>query len=238
MKEFFNFIYMEEQKFIFVYNPKVACTNWKGIMRYLNGAQDYFNPALAHNKLESGLSFLSETESALELLLDKNIRKYSFIRNPYSRILSAYLNKVEPYVNNERDEHSDNSYFYTIYQYIDAYRVDKLPGESDVNFYCFLHWLTNVNNVHTNNEHWLSQVKLLRTSEVKYDFIGKFENIDKDAAYLLKEINCDIEFPNQKKVSFAPTNAKDKLDQYYTEKEKELVYELYKMDFNEFNYSK
>jgi hypothetical protein len=56
VKEFFNFIYMEKQSFIFVYNPKVACTNWKCILRYINGhKEDYLSARIAHNKELSGL---------------------------------------------------------------------------------------------------------------------------------------------------------------------------------------
>ncbi|MFT4851511.1 MAG: hypothetical protein ACI83B_004077 [Sediminicola sp.] len=47
---------MEKQSFIFVYNPKVACTNWKCILRYINGhKEDYLSARIAHNKELSGL---------------------------------------------------------------------------------------------------------------------------------------------------------------------------------------
>ncbi|WP_285164740.1 sulfotransferase family protein [Shewanella goraebulensis] len=236
MKDFFNFIYMEKQSFIFAYNPKVACTNWKCIMRYLNGAEDYLKPALAHNRVESGLSFVSDQANPIGLIDDNSIPKYAFVRNPYTRILSAYLNKIEPYAEGVRGLNDDNSYFYKVFTEVDEYRCKELPLESKVNFYCFLSWLTNVNDVHTRNEHWLPQVELLKVDRVDYTFIGKLENLVKDAPTLLQNIGCDIDFPSQKKVSFAPTNATSKIEKYYTEQEFKLVSALYLPDFKSFGY--
>jgi hypothetical protein len=238
LKDYFNFIYMKEQNFIFAYNPKVACTNWKCVLRYINGADNYLNPAIAHNRQESGLDFVSEQESPVNYISDASIPKYTFVRNPFSRVLSAYLNKVEPYTNGTRGENDDNDYFYKVYRQVDLHRESFLPSESKVNFYCFLHWLSNVDDMHTRNEHWLPQVILLRFSEVKYDFIGKFENLATDAPKLLNLIECDLEFPSQEKVNFAPTRATDKLTQYYSAKERQLVKDLYNMDFKGFDYEK
>jgi hypothetical protein len=236
VKDFFNFIYMRNKGFIFVYNPKVACTNWKCILRYLNGAEDYLRPAVAHNRQESGLQFLSDDISAKSIVHDVNIPKYAFVRSPFSRILSAYLNKIEPYTEGRRDENDDNPYFHSVFCEIDKHRMDFLPEESSVNFYCFLHWLSNVDNFHTQNEHWLPQVELLRIPEVKYEFIGKLEALNKDAPKLLGLIECDIDFPSQQKVGFAPTNATDKLMQYYSSREIDVAKELYSIDFEVLGY--
>ncbi|WOT06967.1 sulfotransferase family 2 domain-containing protein [Shewanella youngdeokensis] len=202
-----------------------------------NGAEDYLKPALAHNRIDSGLSFVTEQTHPIELIGDKTIPKYAFVRNPYSRVLSAYLNKIEPYAEGVRGENDDNNYFYRVYTEVDAYHCNNLPLVSKVNFYCFLLWLTNVNNVHTRNEHWRSQVELLQTGSVDYTFIGKLENLDDDdAPTLLNYIGCDIDFPSQKKVSFAPTNATSKLEKYYTEQELKLVNALFLSDFEFFEY--
>lgn len=238
MKDFFNFIYMEKQNFIFAYNPKVACTNWKSIMRYLNDSDDYFNSALAHDREKSGLKFLSDFENPEIYLKNSNIPKYAFVRNPYSRVLSAYLNKIEPYVTAKRSKDEDNTYFYKVYNEIDAYRVNNLPQQKAVNFYCFLSWLSNVNDFHTANEHWRPQVELLRVESIDYDYIGKLENINLDAPILLKKMGCDISFPSQKDVKFAPTNAKEKLNKYYTAVEISLVDKIYRDDFFRFSYNK
>ncbi|MFT4851069.1 MAG: hypothetical protein ACI83B_003633 [Sediminicola sp.] len=238
MKDYFNFIYMEKQNFIFAYNPKVACTNWKSIMRYLNGGDDYLSAALAHDRTRSGLTFLSEIGEPLKYLQDPKVPKYAFVRNPYSRVLSAYLNKIEPYVLGSRGAGDDNTYFYKVFCEIDNYRLENLIEIQKVNFYCFLSWLANVENFHTANEHWRPQVELLRVKDVDFDFVGKLENIIQDAPELLNKMGCDITFPSQKDVRFAPTKANEKLDNYYKKQERQLVEMIYQEDFVFFSYDK
>lgn len=227
---------MEKQNFIFAYNPKVACTNWKCILRYLNGSKDYLDPAKAHDKEGSGLTFLCDIASAEYLIKDTSIPKYAFVRNPYDRVLSAYLNKIEPYTNGQRTSDQDNTYFYKVFVEIDAYRSEHLPSKSCVDFYCFLHWLDNVDDFHTNNEHWKPQSELLNIDKVNFDFIGKLENITHDAPTLLEKINCGIEFPSQKDVKFAPTKASEKKAKYYSNEEKKLANKIFSKDFKAFSY--
>ena len=114
-----------------------------------------------------------------------------------------------------------------------------MPEEKEVNFFCFLHWLVNIDDFHTNNEHWLPQFKFLRSAEVEveYSFIGKFENLAEDASTLLRLMGCGIDFPSQEKVRFAPTNATNKLKKYFTKREVNLVETHYKSDFIYFNYA-
>lgn len=230
---------MEQQNFIFVYNPKVACTNWKCLLRYIAGNVDnYLDASIAHNKELSGLICLSDVTNPMVILSSRKIKKYSFVRDPYTRILSAYLNKVEPYVEGIRGEHDDNSYFYKIYQYINDYRLNVLPEEKTVNIFCFLHWINNVNDAHTKNEHWMPQTDLLRVGEIEYDFIGRFENLDEDAKFLLQEMGCDVAFPSQSKIHFAPTDASDKVRRYFGSREARLVNEIYEQDFTLFGYKR
>jgi hypothetical protein len=228
---------MKKQSFIFVYNPKVACTNWKCILRYINGhKEDYLSASIAHNKELSGLCFISELSNPSDILSSSGVKKYSFVRSPYTRVLSAYLNKVEPYVEGTRGANDDNSYFYRVYRQVENYRMKNLPEVKQVNFFCFLHWIQNVEDTHTRNEHWLSQTALLRLGEIDYDFIGRFETLEQDAKRLLTKIECDVEFPSQSKVQFAPTNANEKIKKYYSEREVELVNNIYAHDFDALEY--
>jgi hypothetical protein len=94
VKKYFNFIWQERFAYIFAYVPKVACTNWKCVLRHQIGASDYLNPRLAHDREQSGLTFLSEEPRAHELLADPLLAKYAIVREPFSRALSAYLDNT------------------------------------------------------------------------------------------------------------------------------------------------
>ena len=76
----------------------------------------------------------------------------------------------------------------------------------------------------------------MRLGEIDYDFIGRFETLEQDAKRLLTKIECDVEFPSQSKVQFSPTNANEKIKKYYSEREVELVNNIYAHDFDALEY--
>lgn len=45
-----NFIYDEARGFVFAYVPKVACTNWKSLLRFMAGEKDWLDNRRAHDK--------------------------------------------------------------------------------------------------------------------------------------------------------------------------------------------
>jgi hypothetical protein len=231
MKKYENFIFFEKKKFIFSYIPKVACTNWKCIFRYMNGSNDYLNCDLAHS-LNSGLIFLSDLDNSNELLLNSEIKKYSCVRNPYSRLLSAYLNKINPFVLKEKDE---KDYYYNIFNQISIYKQQNYNQKEFVDFECFVNWLFDLR---TYDPHWESQTKLIHFDTVKYDFIARLENLQDDADFIFKKINCDISFPTQDQIKFQANNSDAKLLNFYTRDLKEKVDILYSEDFSNFFYSK
>lgn len=232
-----NFIHEPKRNFVFAYVPKVGCTNWKSILRYLAGQEDHLNPRLAHDRVNGGLRYLDLPGLDRAMLHDASIPKYAFVRDPYSRLLSAYLNKVasrlplpEP---SETEEH-----FTKVARVIDRFRRRKLDVAAypEVTFEVFLLWLRDGLSPFREDEHWQTQSVLLRWPRVKYAFVGRFERLAQEAPVLLEKMGCDIPFPSQKDVKFAPTNAVSKLDTYYTPAAYALVNSLYADDFANFDY--
>lgn len=231
-----NFIYNEERGFIFAYVPKVACTNWKSLLRYMAGHADWLDNKLAHDKEKGGLHYLDLETDEATLLNSPVVKKFAMVRNPYSRVLSAYLNKVENRLP-PKPEAAGEDHFDKVVRDIDAFRRDRLGGDfPEINFEVFLHWLRDSGSWFTNDEHWAPQVALLRYPEVTYTFIGRFENLDTDAGQMLQEMGCDKGFPSQKDVKFAPTNAKSKVELYFNETCYALVNEIFHQDFLAFSY--
>ncbi|SHH43279.1 chondroitin 4-sulfotransferase 11/chondroitin 4-sulfotransferase 13/dermatan 4-sulfotransferase 1 [Marisediminitalea aggregata] len=226
-----NFIYLEAQKFIFAYVPKVACTNWKCIFRYMNGAEDYLDSGLAHDREKSGLTYLSNEENAHVILNDPNIKKFTFVRDPYSRILSAYRNKVEPF-NASKGSMYAHDFWFKVYSQI---KNEAASGDK-VTFTNFLDWLLSSEHWFAKNEHWCPQSDIVHPKAVSFDFVGKFENIQNDAAHILSEIGCDLEFPTQQQVKFPGTNATSLVEKYYKTEDYAKANELFAEDFVNFNY--
>lgn len=223
---------------IFGLVPKAACTNWKSVIQYMDGNSDYLDPKVLHSCREDGLRYRDPGEQS-ELLHDQDIKRYSMVRSPYSRVLSAYLNKIESRVKSP-EKFGENDFFVQIKNVIDRYRLGRLPTDKYpiVSFEVFLKWLMSEPDRHGYNEHWRSQTLLLRLPDVDYDYIGRFENMDEDTEYLLSMMDCDLRFPTQKDVKFPPTNAKKKLLNYYTDNRISMVNELYNEDFEQLDYEK
>jgi hypothetical protein len=231
-----HFIYMEKQAFVFAYIPKVACTNWKALLRHLSGFPDYLDSGLAHDKIRSGLVYLSDVPQWEAILADPRIAKYSFVRNPYTRVLSAYLNKFEPLTRG--DGEWLGPYFSAVYQAIGAYRKSAGHADTRVSFEAFLDWLAHSGDPNVDNEHWVPQSRILSRHAVRYDFIGRFENLKADAAFLMDRMGTGVPFPTQESLDFPGTNSALQLATYYTSTEAALVQGIYASDFESFAYSR
>lgn len=230
-----NFIYNKERGFVFAFVPKVACTNWKSLLRYMEGHQNWLDSKLAHDVANSGLHYIGNSEAGDAILRDNSIKKYAMVRDPYTRVLSAYLNKIDSRL---RAEFPSGDKFSKVVKIIDAFRNKKLDVKRfpSVSFEVFLIWLSQARKEVTADGHWEPQHKLLRIPDIHYDFIGKFENIKHDSDHILNLMGCDAKFPTQGQIKFKPTNATNKLAEHYTPGAYELVRKLYAKDFEAFDY--
>lgn len=233
-------IWLEKQQAIFVYVPKIACTTWKSLCRFLDGKEDWRNSRGVHNKQNNQLTFLSDILEKEQILKDKNIKKYTFVRNPYSRALSAYKNKIEPFTDIEKGTDfeilSAHQYYFKVYTEIESFIETNLPTETGVNFFGFLSWLHLSKSHRIKDRHWLPQTQITQPNIVDYDFIGYFEQLEQDGGYVLKQLGSDLPFPSKNALRYPRTDANSYLNQYYTSREIELVKQIYLDDFNNFNY--
>ncbi|CAI5523679.1 unnamed protein product [Closterium sp. Naga37s-1] len=95
----------EELKAVYCSVPKVACTSWKvwfreQLSKRLGGNNSprvkLFARTSVHSPLQSGLSIMGygfEEHENIRFLTRPDFFKFSFVRNPFTRIASAYLNK-------------------------------------------------------------------------------------------------------------------------------------------------
>ena len=234
-----NFIYMEEQGFLFAYVPKVACTNWKSLLRYMAGAEDWLNNNRAHDKVNAGLRYLDPADAAdMALLQDRSLRKYAMVRDPYSRTLSAYLNKVESRLPVQPESEGEN-HFCKVVRDIDHFRQEQLDTSlyPEITFEVFLLWLRDSTSPYTQDEHWAPQSSLLLQPDLEFDYIGRFEDLQTESQHLLQAMGCDQSFPSQKEVKFAPTGAQSKIDTYYSQPTYRLVNQIFARDFKNLSYN-
>ncbi|NXP49262.1 CHSTE sulfotransferase, partial [Heliornis fulica] len=219
----------DKYRFLYCYVPKVACSNWKRIMKVLDGALESVDVKLKMDH-KSDLVFLGDMKPDEISYRLKNYFKFIFVRNPMERLLSAYRNK-----------------FGEIKEYQQKYGVEivrryrKNGGNSagdDVTFSEFLRYLLD-EEVERMNEHWMPIYNLCQPCAVRYDFIGSYERLNADANYILERIQSPsfIHFP-ERQSWYKPVTA-ETLHYYLCNTQRRLIKELlpkYILDFSLFAY--
>jgi len=215
--------------------PKVASTTWKFVFRKWIGQESYHDLSLGNDRERSGLTYLtqlseSELVSWMEEPASKNF-KFMFVRNPYSRVLSCFFNKFL-LKDSEDDEYL--SYMLNLFPNISPSQHRTKPT--------FAEFIDAVYDQRTRmarmNEHWAPQTYLCSNEIVNYDFIGRYEYINADAAVVFRKLGFtrNETFPSQDEINFRASGASSQLLEYYTDELKKKTYMIYQQDFEAFGY--
>ena len=165
----------------------------------------------------------------------KNYLKFTFVRHPFERLVSAYNNKLV-----EANTFYRMSVGRTI---IERYR--KEPSERslrtghDVLFpefvqYVIDEWRTG----QLMDVHWRPMVDLCTPCHVHYDVVGKFETLKEDADFVLNSVNQTRVrgFPRFHP-AVSKSSAKLYVDQLTAQQLNAILFHVYKYDFELFDYS-
>jgi hypothetical protein len=136
--------------------------------------------------------------------------KFTFVRDPFTRVLSAYLSKVVP----------------------GAIVPPRLRGGATPTFADFCEFLRD-GGLHE-NAHWAPQTSLLLMRPGQFDFIGKVEQFDRDIRVVLDRLGGSADSIVYH--SSRPTQAAQHMDEFYDERSRSLVRDLYREDFAAFGY--
>lgn len=158
----------------------------------------------------------------LKLIKDEAYFKFTFVRNPYSRLLSCYLDRIVP----KRS---------TPYRELIRY-LGKEVGD-DISFEEFIKTICGQANNEQNN-HWRLQYADAMCNLIAYDFIGKQESFKEDMATIWKHLYPESSTPNFGAENKSPsaTGSTQKLGQYWDDDLRVLVKERYAKDFEFFGY--
>ena len=137
------------------------------------------------------------------------------------------------------DNKVETWYFYNWY-YKKVARILKLNNtKATLSFEDFIKYLTiRSDDPKLMEPHWERFYKLCHVCDVKYDFIGKFDTLRDDVAFVLRQIyrsTPEFYFPNVTK----PRSALERMRQYYGQLDHKLIEQLekvYRMDFELFGY--
>lgn len=199
--ELYNLLVDDRHGIIYCYVPKVACTAWKRIMIVLSESLKvhgvpYRDPADVpiEDVHGSSLQHLNEYPKVVMKQKLETYKKFIFVRDPFVRLISAYRDKLE----------SPNQIYYERIG-MDILRtfgnvsnppasVEKAHVDGIVpSFYNFIQYILSLSafNDTVFDEHWRQTINLCHPCLINYDFIGKMETIEEDAAQLLRILHVD-----------------------------------------------
>lgn len=215
----------DQRRIAYFETPKVACTSIKKYMmdQYIEGEAYLKNVGAVHDRSISPLKQLERlTRDDLYAVFHDGYQRFTFSRNPYSRILSGYLDKI---VTNqwERDRHLPNLGFALDYQPTFLEFLQKVAGIRD----------------YMRDIHYMTQARLSgQLAGLRLDFIGRFENFSTDFAKLKSSLYDDQTMNDYSNFGkHHASDASNKLELYYGTQEIMLVRDIYAADFIAFGYS-
>lgn len=143
--------------------------------------------------------------------------KFTFVRNPWDRLLSAYL-FLKAGGRNKGDK---------------KWAEEHLSCYSDFTAFV-LDWVNPKNvqlGIHFKPQHLF--VTNPGSKKLQVDFVGKFESIETDYLTVKKQLGRGGNLKFENSTSDKPSDYRD----YYTQQTKEIVAQVYKADIVLFNYS-
>jgi hypothetical protein len=195
-----------EHRFVYFRIPKAANST---ISMSLAACMEAAGPGAPAMRKKTGAQFLTSG-----IVWPEQFGRYltfTFVRNPFSRTLSAYFDKVSTAKVSFRR----------------ALGIDSRP----LSFREFLERL-DAGYLHA-NIHWAPQTSIILIEPARLDFIGRVETIDDDLPKLLHRIFG----PGDHRVIpvlHNATGASGRLSEAYTKAEVRLVRKLYAADFTAF----
>lgn len=211
-----------KHKYIYFENPKVACsTIKKTLIKWELGELysrwgDIIHRPLFHTAFAK--PYLLHEDMLNKVFNDPEFTKFSFVRSPYTRILSCYLQKII----------RKASGFAEISKYLNSKEI-----EENISFERFLDILLKMTDFEMNS-HYRPQYSQLFGDDIELDYIGRFERFDSDFGALLRQLKGDkvsIEEHSKHK-----TQAQNRLFDYFNDESIEKVNQIYKKDFEKFKY--
>ena len=241
-------MYVDEQlRYLYDLVPKTDCTTWRGVLLQLysktrnvnfpTSIRNFVTDLAATDKYIPRLSTFSNDEQQFRL---RNYFKFAFFREPLNRLASAYQDKLD----NRNNAFFEDKYgVYIIKTYRQNATSEALASGRGVTFEEFIQYL--VDEVKKKPEeldfHWRPQHLVAQPCSVRYDYIGKFENLDEEAREVIQIIGGSglVEYPSRSDGGYNNPIYRNKTLKMFARIPKvsiETLLQLYEIDYKLFNY--
>lgn len=217
---------------MYCYIPKNACSRFKPLMRKREGYADWKDPGKVHGK--NGLQRLMwlSRPRAVDRLRDPGFKKFVVVRDPFSRLISAYQNKVATPWPDQRADFWNKHLRKECPGMIDSM---KMPVEGPLlTLENFLKCLMSHDAVEESNEHWRPQTDLCGLDHIPYDRYLHLESLATDVVDLLDTLHWK-ENVTAFQMNRDPVYSRE-LESYFSPESLKLTLEYYTSDFEVLGY--
>lgn len=164
-----------KNRYVYLMTPKVACTYILGVLDSVERTNLYYNwaPIINPHDREGSLLLMPDLlslQDITDVFLSRNYTRFTFVRNPFTRLLSGYI-----------------SHFVMAPSFIRDNFVVRygLRSFENVTFNTFIECITSDDKPATMDVHWRSYEHLLHGGKVPVDFVGRFECLNADICQAL-----------------------------------------------------
>jgi hypothetical protein len=228
-----------KQRLLYVETPKAACTALKWILAHIDGYKVPLVVKEFETQLEMCIHYRDvhplpslndfNEQQANEILKHPSYRRFSVVRNPFTRLVSAWANKIR------QAEPGHRNICLAIFKH--AGRDESVAAPT---FREFANWVLETNDPTKCYTHWRSQKHLLYPDLIDYGFVLKVENLSSDLQQLFNSASSTKEFDAKALLSKYNYNESLPLnyDDLYDRRLAERVSDFYADDFATYGYDK
>jgi chondroitin 4-sulfotransferase 11/chondroitin 4-sulfotransferase 13/dermatan 4-sulfotransferase 1 len=222
-------LYIPKFNLVYFQVPKVASTSLRSFLyaKMLEGSgtpQDYIDRVTRHPRAPGlNISFChlyQYTDAQFNAILtDRNIKKFTVVRDPYTRALSAYRDKVV------------RKHFAAIMEQDFKHLFGKTAAD-EISFDEFCVYLKEIHDtMRPFNQHFKPQWQFLGSGTFPFDKIIRFENLDAELTEFFREVGLAWE---GKKLAPHGTGSNDRND--ISQQARDILREIYRDDFVRLGY--
>mmetsp|Transcript_790 Transcript_790/g.1756 ORF Transcript_790/g.1756 Transcript_790/m.1756 type:complete len:389 (-) Transcript_790:64-1230(-) len=212
-------IVLESHKLLFFSVPKIACTEFKMLLRRMMGFPDWKKVGSKSEKLHdpnrNGLRYLGSfpRRKQEEFMISEDWTRAIFVRDPRERLLSAYIDKglsrykesknvTGGYVKSKccnfkrplPNPKLQNNKRVELELYRRCLPLSPLEKDTTEDTFPFRYFVDKF-MAHCRDPHWEPQSNRLKAANwKKINFVGHFDNLKEDAHQLLRKIGAFEEF--------------------------------------------
>ncbi|KAK7487490.1 hypothetical protein BaRGS_00021192, partial [Batillaria attramentaria] len=206
------FSFSDRHHLVYCAIQKVGCSFWLRVMRILTGQVangSLFNGSFLHQRGATGKYAFKGKPTSTQRQILNSYNKFMFVRDPYSRLFSGYMDKV--FLPTRR--------IFAVLRRVGVQNVigrqTPILGNNDANFKDKFQCITNVpfnvfvkavTSGQVTDPHYSPMYRHCNPCEVDFNFIGKMENFMEDAEYILSQGGVNLSELHPETGAFSTNN--------------------------------